>query len=183
MAISGQNIYLIGYRGVGKSTVAPLVSSRLGSDWAWVDLDGEIEREAGCSIKQIFDSSGETAFRDFEQQSLETIANQERLVVATGGGIVGRPANLELLRLGYVVWLTAKPMKIERRLNGDRSTQQRRPNLTSQGGLDEIVELLAQRTPLYQSLAELTLTTDDLGPEALAHAIHGAFLGRRPTAG
>src|SRR5689334_9789562 len=144
---------LIGYRGTGKTTVARLMAARLG--WEAVDLDDEIERAAGKSIAAIFADDGEQAFRDHESAALAACAARPRIVLATGGGVVLRAANREILRQmhnggGQIAWLRASPETILDRLTADASTAWRRPNLTPAGGLREIVELLAQRTPLYE---------------------------------
>ena len=82
-------------------------------------------------------------------------------MLATGGGIVLRAENRELLRSGaIVVWLKATPETILRRLSDDWTTVSRRPNLTT-GGLDEIREMLEHRTPLYRQCADLEVDTDE----------------------
>lgn len=172
------NIYLIGYRGTGKSSVAPLLAKMLGEPWSWLDLDAELERRAERSIAQIFEQDGEQTFRDLEEAELRRASQDRDKVVATGGGVVGREANRELLRQGYVVWLTATPKTILSRVSADTSTAARRPNLTARGGLEEIEQLLAKRTPLYQSLADVELSTEEDPPAEVARRIHGSFLAR-----
>src|SRR5947209_12500962 len=81
-------IFLIGYRGSGKSTVGPRLAAALG--WDFVDADDLIEARAGRSIAAIFASEGETGFRDRESAMLRELAGRGRHVIATGGGIVGR---------------------------------------------------------------------------------------------
>lgn len=173
------NIYLIGYRGVGKSTVAPLVAERLG--WRWADLDVELESRAGKTIREIFAESGEPTFRDLEAKLLEEFAGRAEQVVATGGGIILRPANRERLKNGFVVWLTADPEMIEQRLAADPTTRERRPNLTAAGGIDEIRRVIAERTPIYQEVARLQLAADQ-DSNRLAELIVEAF-NRRPSTG
>jgi shikimate kinase len=166
-------IYLIGYRGTGKSTVGALVAARLG--WSFVDADEVLERRAGRSIQEIFAAEGETGFRDREQAILNELANLEKHVIATGGGVILRPANRERLRAsGLVVWLTASPATICQRLEADPITASRRPAL-SQGGLAEIQELLQQREPLYRKTAICEIDTEARSPEALADAILAAW--------
>ena len=172
--ISG-NIYLIGYRGTGKSTVAPLVAKRLGAPWSALDLDIELEARAGRSITRVFEEEGEAGFRERERLLLEEVAAFERRVVATGGGIIGMRENRDRLRCGFVVWLTAVPESISRRLDLDHATIRSRPNLTARGGLEEIRELLAAREPYYRELARLKLATDTASPAELAKAVADAF--------
>lgn len=165
------NIYLIGYRGVGKSLLAPQVAARLGADWSAVDLDDEIEAAAGCTIAEIFAVAGEAGFRDREESALRAVAEQDRRVVATGGGIVERLPNHRLLRQGLVVWLQASPEVICARLAADRTTAARRPNLTTLAGIDEVRAVLSRRTPVYRDLADLVLDTAAAAPRALAETI------------
>jgi shikimate kinase len=165
------NIYLIGYRGTGKSTVAPLLAELLGKAWSAVDLDEQLQCHAGRTIADIFAIEGEAGFRDREQEALHQAARQDRLVVATGGGVVGRTENRELLEQGRVVWLTASVAVIVQRLAADDKNGPQRPDLTVQGGREEIERLLAVREPIYRELAELTLVTDSRSPQEIARNI------------
>src|SRR5262249_35187521 len=99
-------IFLIGYRGSGKTTVARMLAQRLG--WTWLDADEELERRAGRTIRTIFAEEGESGFRDREATLLEELAGRRECVVATGGGVVLRETNRQRLRTtGVIVWLTA----------------------------------------------------------------------------
>ena len=166
-------IYLIGYRGTGKSTVGPLLAARLG--WRFVDADELLERRAGRTIQEVFAAEGETGFRDREQAILNELATLEKHVIATGGGVILRPANRERLRAsGLVAWLAASPATIWQRLQADPTTASRRPTL-SQGGLAEVEEKLRQREPLYRETALCEIDTEARSPEALADAILAAW--------
>jgi shikimate kinase len=166
-------IYLIGYRGTGKSTVGPLVAARLG--WRFVDADDMLEKRAGQAIQDIFTAEGEAGFRDREEAILSELARLDNHVIATGGGAILRPANRERLRAtGLVAWLTAPAPTIWQRLQADPTTASRRPAL-SQGGLTEIEELLRQREPLYRATAMYEFATQERSPEALADAILAAW--------
>lgn len=169
------NIYLIGYRGTGKSSVAPLVAKLLGPDWRHVDMDPLIEEEAEATIAEIFADEGEAGFRDRESNVLSSLAAKDRQVVATGGGVIERPDNHSLLKDGFVVWLTAPKEVLLDRIAGDQTTAARRPNLTAQGGIEEIDRMLTRRTPIYRSLAKLSLSTESMSPEELAQQIVRAF--------
>ncbi len=164
------NLALIGYRGTGKTTIAAKLAARLG--WNWVDLDVELEREAGQTIAQIFATEGETAFRERETQTLERFAAQQSYVLATGGGIVLKARNRELLAgLSAVLWLQAPANVLWQRIQADAATNERRPNLTARGGLAEVEQLLATRLPLYQQCATLMVDTCDRTPEEVVEAI------------
>jgi shikimate kinase len=163
-------ITLIGVRGTGKTTVGRLLAQQLG--WEFADADELIEATAGRSITDIFATEGEAGFRDREALAIGELCRRQRLVLATGGGVVIRQANRELLRTaGFVVWLTASPETCWARLQSDPTTSLRRPNLTATGGVEEIRGLLAHREPLYRELAHFVVGTDTPSPEAVATAI------------
>lgn len=163
------NIFLIGYRGSGKTTVAEVLAQLLG--WKWLDADAELERKQGKTIKQIFADEGEAAFRDYEAAILAEIADGNRQIVALGGGVVLREMSRKLLReRGQVVWLKAPAEVLFERILADKTTAERRPNLTAQGGIDEIRTLLALREPLYAAVADLQAEADR-PPAEIADAI------------
>jgi shikimate kinase len=164
------NLFLIGYRGTGKSAVARLLAERLG--WPWVDADDEIERRAGKAIAQIFADDGEPAFRDWETQVIADLAKRDQSVIALGGGAVMRPENREAIRQqGYFVWLCASPETIWRRLQADAATASRRPNLTAAGGITEIIATLHEREPIYRQCAQFSVDTENKSPAEVADAI------------
>jgi len=161
---------LIGYRATGKTTLARLLASRLG--WDWIDADVEIERRAGKSIAQIFAEDGEPAFRDLEAQTIADLCHRDRLVLAAGGGAPLRPESRRAMREGgSVVWLTARPETILARMSGDDTTATRRPNLTDRGPLEEILQLLDRREPIYRESAHWTVDTEGKQPAELAAEI------------
>ena len=108
-------IFLVGYRGTGKTTIGRILAERLG--WAFADVDDRIELVAGRSIKDIFATEGEPGFRDREAAALAELCARSGCVVATGGGAILREANRAVLRAnGFVVWLTAAPETVWERL-------------------------------------------------------------------
>jgi len=162
------NLYLIGYRGCGKTTVARRLSQRTGRPW--IDADDLLERTAGQSIADIFATAGEARFRDLEAQCLAQISQQQGQIAALGGGVILREANRERLLTGHTVWLTVSPETAWERIEQDRTTGARRPNL-SNGGLDEVQEMLARREPLYRECAEIIIATEGKLPAAVAEEI------------
>ena len=163
-------ITLIGYRGTGKSTLAAPLAQRLG--WEWLDADVELERRAGCSIKDIFATDGEPEFRRRERELLAELLQRDRLIVAAGGGAILNDATRRDLRAaGPVIWLQASADTIERRLATDPTTGQRRPNLTAAGGRTEIERLLAIREPLYRECATIVVDSDAMPPEQLVEQV------------
>jgi shikimate kinase len=164
------NLFLIGYRGSGKTTVAAALAEQL--NWPWIDADAELERRAGKTIKEIFQAGGEESFRDLESSVVADLAGADGQIVALGGGAVLREQNRQALNgRGKVVWLKASPEALFQRIQGDPTTAARRPNLTGQGGLAEIRTLLAERTPLYAACADLTIDAEQPSPATIARQI------------
>jgi shikimate kinase len=160
-------IFLIGYRGTGKTSVARELAGRLGCEW--IDADDVIEREAGKSIATIFAEEGEPAFREMESRAVAELSRpvtssghgKRPTVVALGGGAVLREENRRAIRgVGPVVWLTASVDTILERVSADPTTTSRRPGLTTAGGRAEIEELLAARAPFYRECATLVVDTE-----------------------
>jgi shikimate kinase len=162
-------IFLIGYRGTGKTTVARLLALRLGCDW--VDSDVEIELRAGKSIAEIFADDGEPAFRDLESRVLADLAKRKGTVIALGGGAILREENRKAISGGVAIWLKASPATIVKRLAADPATRAQRPALTARGGEAEVIELLAQREPIYKQCANLEVDTEGQDPAAVADEI------------
>lgn len=162
-------IFLVGYRGTGKSTVARLLAERLG--WSWLDADAVLEAKYGRTIAEIFASDGEAAFRDMEAEVLADACQRSCHVVATGGGAVLRTTNRERMRrAGRVVWLTADHETIWSRLQADAAAGRSRPAL-SVGGRLEIEELLRVREPLYRDCADWIVETAGRAPREIAEEI------------
>ena len=164
------NLVLIGYRATGKTTLARLLAEQLG--WEWIDADVEIERRAGKSIARIFAEDGEPAFRDLEAEVIADLCRRQRLVLAAGGGAPMRPESRRAMRAsGKVVWLKALPETILARMSADATTTTRRPDLTDKGGLDEILQLLTRREPVYRQSAHLEVDTEGKSPQTIAAEI------------
>jgi shikimate kinase len=170
---SNSLIVLVGARGTGKSTVGRMLAERLG--WAFVDADEHLEAVAAATIADIFRLQGEAAFRDLEADVLAELAKRERHVIATGGGVVLRDENRAKLAGGFVVWLQATPEAAFARMQADPTTAARRPNLTSTGGIEELRTVMAAREPLYLAVADFTLDTANVSPDAAADAIFTAW--------
>jgi shikimate kinase len=169
-------LFLIGYRGTGKSTVARLLAERLG--WSWLDADTLLEQRQGRSIKQIFAQDGESTFRDIESALLGEICPRAGHVIATGGGIILREDNRRRLReAGMIIWLTGDPLTLWQRIQADATTNERRPHLAG-GGVEEIETLLRQREPWYAECAHAVVDTVGRAPEDVVEVIVG-MLGRQ----
>ena len=174
-------ITLVGYRGTGKSTVAALLAARLGC--GWLDADAVLEERLGTTIAALVRERGEAAFREAETAFLRDLLASDVGVVATGGGVVLRPENRELLRQGggAVVWLTAPADVIRSRLASDPTTRERRPALSGNDPLAEVDAALAAREPLYRAVADVVFDTSVEVPEEVAGRIAGWVSGRGKT--
>ena len=159
------HIYLMGYRGSGKSTVGRLLAKQLG--WPVIDTDDVIESAATQSIREIFAAEGEAGFREREQQAIAQVAGRRvPSVIALGGGAILRPDNQRMIQSsGHVVWLHGSAELLYQRIASDASTAARRPQLSQRSGYDEVVEILARREPIYRQLAQLTVHTDHRTPD------------------
>jgi len=160
-----KNIVLTGFMGTGKTCVGQLVARSLG--WTFIDLDVEVEKSVGMTITEYFRQCGENAFRDREQEAVGRAAGLERAVIATGGGVVLRQANIDRLReTGFLVCLAASGAEIVKRTAGDRL----RPLLNRPDRLEAVGELLAERLPQYRQ-ADLWLETDGKSAAEVADRI------------
>jgi shikimate kinase len=163
-------IFLIGYRGTGKTSVARELAARIEYDWA--DTDDEIERQAGTSIAAIFADDGEATFRDAEESVVAQMANRRRTVIAMGGGALVRELNRRAITAaGPVVWLTASVNTILQRMAGDPKTPGRRPKLTTASERAEVEAVLADRAPIYRQCATLVVDTEGKSPAQVAEEI------------
>jgi shikimate kinase len=163
-----KNLVLIGFMGSGKSTVGRELHSRLGYDL--VDMDSVIEQRESRPIARIFEENGEEYFRDLETALLKELADVggPRRIVSTGGGVVGREENRELLRkMGYVVWLHAPVDVIYERTSRNRD----RPLLHTDNPIERISVLLEKRKPWYEETAHLKVDTNGLDGGELAMGI------------
>ena len=154
--------------GAGKSTVGRILARRLGK--RFVDTDHEIEKRNGVTIPVIFEIEGEEGFRRREQELLADLAQEKDLVLSTGGGIVLKPENREVLRNhGFVVYLNARPELLADRTKHDRT----RPLLNVEDPLTRLRELHAVRDPLYREVAHAVVETGRGAPQQVVQAILG----------
>jgi shikimate kinase len=163
-------LYLIGYRASGKSTVAPLLSSRLG--FGCIDTDRLIEAELSEPIATFFARQGESAFRQIESRIVVDVSQESGQVVSLGGGAVLARANQEAIRsTGKVVWLQCPPTILAQRLMKDQTQGALRPSLTGLGVTQEIELVLKQREGVYRELADFVVDAGPKSPEQIATEI------------
>ncbi len=159
-----RRVALLGLRGAGKSTIGAMLAKLLGTPF--IELDREVEREAGAELSEVFSIYGQDAFRRFERRALERVLRtNDRAVIATGGSIVSEPETYQLLRERcFCVWLTASPEEHMARViaQGDM-----RPFRGRAEALEEIRRLLSDRDRLY---ARADATIDTSG-QAVKHSV------------
>jgi shikimate kinase len=157
-----QRIYIVGFMGAGKTSVAGCLSREL--RYGFRDLDAEIERVAGRKISEIFRDDGEDAFREVETRELRRVAGEPGTVIACGGGTLIRTANREFIRrTGISVWLDAPLDVMLRRCQGSAH----RPLLADRPRMEA---LLAERLPFYRS-TDLHVDASTGTPRAVARRI------------
>jgi shikimate kinase len=175
------SIFLIGYRGSGKSTVGKLIADRLGR--RLLDTDRMVEDAAGKSIARCFAEDGEPAFRALESAAIESVCRRikagEAVVASTGGGIILAASNREKMRgAGAVVWLKASAAILARRIAGDPASASSRPPLSRGGSsVSEVEEVLRAREALYRDAASIEMSAEGLSPEETADRILSELAG------
>lgn len=147
-------ISLVGLPGSGKSSVGRQLARRL--KLPFFDSDQVIEQQLGCSIREFFEREGEDRFRDIEELVIDQLTQNPAGVVSTGGGVILRSANRQLLReRSQVVYLNSSPDELFKRLRHDMN----RPLLQVADPLNRLRELHALRDPLYRETAHFIIET------------------------
>ena len=164
-----RNIVLVGFMGTGKTSVAQKLAARL--QMPMIDTDDIIVEDSGTGIPDIFARYGEAHFRDLESAAVCKAAKLEAHVISTGGGVVLRESNLEMLeRNGVVFCLTATSAEIWRRVGSETH----RPLLQAPDPLGNIEQMLIERRPFY-ARADYEIPTTGLSIKAVADKIIGIF--------
>lgn len=160
------NIILVGFMGTGKSSIGRQLAQRL--QRSHYDTDHWVEARAGMSIPEIFATQGEAAFRDLETEAARELSRLSGCVISTGGGILGRDENLEILREGGVlICLKARPEVILART----APWDGRPLLRDAPDPKARIEtMLAERAPRY-ALADWTIDSSELTKQQVINKI------------
>ena len=165
------NIFLIGFMGAGKSTIAAELKRQL--DLELVEMDQKIEEEQGMAITEIFSRYGENHFRCLETEMLAGLQGKANTVISCGGGIVVRPENQELMKKsGKVVLLTASPATVYERVKDSSD----RPVLNGHMNVEYIASLQEKRRALYEAAADIVVATDHKTPEEICAEIERALV-------
>ncbi len=173
--MTADRIFLVGPRAAGKTTVAKALAGKLHA--ACIDADDAVEARAGCAISELVSDKGWDAFRHLESFILYGLCRKPGpLVAATGGGAVLDADNRKYMRMaGRVVFLDVDPAEQAARLARDAAAApDKRPALTSGDAVAEAAAVFAERRPLYEECAHVTVSSQG-DPEAVAEAILGAL--------
>ena len=163
-----RSIFLIGFMGAGKSTIARALQRELG--FPLIEMDERIVKEQGMSINDIFAQYGEDHFRDIESQLIVDIGKEEPSIVSCGGGVVVRPQNTQNMKeIGRIVFLKATPETIYERVKNSTD----RPILNGHMNVEYIAELMEKRRALYEVAADITIQTDGKMREQICEEIIG----------
>ncbi len=163
---TAKSIVLIGMMGAGKSSVGRCLHCR--TQLALLDIDEVVASNFGMSIPEIFAEHGERKFREAETEALHRVRTQEQTIIITGGGIVLRNENVEILkRLGVIVWLDGD----EETLFTRASRKHNRPLLQTKNPRKTFSQILGARRPLYANIADIRVGTSVLTDEEVAVAI------------
>ncbi len=150
-----KNIYLIGFMGTGKSTVA--CELRRQTATILVEMDQVIEEQQRMTVTEIFQKYGEEYFRERETELLRDLGTQENLIVSCGGGSVLRDINTEVMKKsGRIVLLLAEPETVYERVRHGVN----RPVLNGNMNLEYIRELMGKRSARYKEVADISVSTD-----------------------
>lgn len=154
--------------GAGKSTLGKLLSQKL--HLHFIDLDDWIVQKEKKNIAQIFQEEGEPRFRQMETEALQTLTQEQNILLATGGGAPILPQNQKLLKNGRVFYLHSTPSKLYERLKADST----RP-LLKENPLEALTQLYQARHPVYLSLADCIFDLNDLSLEESQELIFSAY--------
>jgi shikimate kinase len=160
------NIILIGPMGAGKTTIGRHIAQVLNFDF--YDSDKEIEERTGASIPLIFELEGEEGFRKREQDVIKELVQKKCIVLATGGGVVLRENNRQLLkRSGVVVYLHAEVGQLLERTSMDKN----RPLLQTADPKAKLKKIMCEREPFYRELADIILETNRMSVNMAVSAL------------
>ncbi|MDO4461318.1 MAG: shikimate kinase [Bacteroidia bacterium] len=144
-----QRVFLIGFMGAGKTTIGKYVARDMG--WTFIDMDQRFEREQGCTISQFFAEKGEAAFRQEETNLLRKLAQEDKVIVSTGGGTPCSDENIKIMReSGEVIYINVEPEILCKRLSTAKANRPLIANKTDEELLSFIEDKLNEREKYYR---------------------------------
>jgi shikimate kinase len=158
------SIFLVGFMGAGKTTVGSILAKKM--NFSFYDTDQMIVEEESKEIVDIFQADGEEYFRDLESKKLLNIETSSSTVFSTGGGIVLRKENREVLNRNFTIYLKAPYDVIFSRIKEDRS----RPLLNTEDPYNTGLKIFESRRELYDSF-QFSVETDSISPDLVADKI------------
>ncbi len=161
------NIYLIGFMGCGKSTLAKKLAAKTG--YELVDLDHEIEKNLGQTVVSYFAEYGEAAFRELERSTLHALKANKNCVVATGGGTPCYFDNMDWMNAnGFTIYIEMQPTALVKRLENGKAKRPLIKDLSEKELLHFIEKKLKERSPFYKKAKSIVnginISVDDLQP-------------------
>lgn len=161
-----KHIFLIGFMGSGKSTVAKYLSRTY--KMKQIEMDAQIEKEEGRSISSIFEKEGEAYFRTLETELLKSLDSEKTFVISCGGGVAVKEENVEeMKKKGRIVLLAAKPETIYERVKNSHN----RPLLEGNKNVSYIKEMMEKRREFYEKAADVQVETDGRTAEEIGEEI------------
>ena len=168
-------VILIGYRAAGKTTVGKLLAMLL--KVPFYDSDSVVEEIVNAPVKNIIAHHGWEFFRKKETQAIQLLSGKGDCVIATGGGVILKKENLDLLKkMGKIIWLNAPLQDIVDRLEDDAVKDDTRPQFTTDDLAQETMDIFAQRLPLYEKTADFMAGTAGKSAPQIAETIYHYLL-------
>lgn len=165
-------LYLIGFMGVGKTTIGKQIAAL--NKVIFIDTDSQIEKETSKSIKEIFETDGEIAFRKLETDTIHSI--DRKAIIACGGGLPAHNNNIEYLKhKGIVIYLKASTETLIKRLEKNKNKRPLISNLTNEERLEFIRKILKEREKTYKQ-ADYTIETDNKTVKEVLREINSLLL-------
>jgi shikimate kinase len=162
-----QNLFLIGPMGAGKTTVGKQLAESFHMEF--IDSDHEIQRRTGVDIPTIFEFEGESGFRQRESAVIDELTARDKVVLATGGGVIMGEENRKLLSArGVVIYLHCSVRQQYERTHRDKN----RPLLNTPDPMAKLIELMAVRDPLYRQTADIVVSTEGRNTQSVMQDIH-----------
>ena len=141
-------IFLVGFMGAGKTTLAKKLASKLG--YQWIDTDQEIEKKEGVKVSEIFEVRGEAYFRALEKQLIDGLIHSEKMIVATGGGLPCFNNLMETLnQLGTTIYLERTPKELFQRVKQATNSRPLIAHKSDEELLEYIESSMEKRREIY----------------------------------